>query len=438
MLLAEFSKLRVALRSKEQLSRSVHSQEPYKKALKLKKNLKVLLSNKAEQHVIPPLPRLPYKFLHPLLLRPDELEEPDPFGLVIPKHFHLVLSDCWNKAVRSEHVHWNEQKIFQVRLTKYIENEEYSLLFIANTKALNRTVRAHVPEELVILDNFEPTGNFLLSLENYPLRPLQFKMTNKVDTWSENVPTLDLHCMYEYLLELAKSTFSVPNFDPKWYATYEGAFELIERKAWFKQLHFVTLPEYHEAFAEKILRAVPIPPEGQTSEVAWDEEFYLFHFAIRLPPKMGTKSLEVLEKAFRSLIFTAKLLVGLDLLESYRYDFCMTTGWMMYVPRKTLTRSRFLEYECFNSLGLFRCGRDIHLEYVSRQDWLSCQYATSYFWSPDLEENLQIEVEDGRFYEDSPLFSYLNPQLHRRTTMRLDRAPIAMITPVISNIESPS
>lgn len=350
---------------------------------------------------IPPPPMTYCSYLPSLLLQPCEIGKADEYGFSLPLDFPSVLSEAWPKAARLNHVRWNPKTIFQVSLTKFVGKEQYTTLFVATDYASHRVKREEVKEELVLMDGLGPIRSHLISLETHPVRPFQFKLVNTIFKLSTETPEVELYFLYKILEKLSQPSLSVMDFETKWYASFDCMSDIFFHSASSTHVTFLTLPQYHEPFAEKLLRNIPVPKDGDLSAVVWDHEFFLYHFALRLPKTFGSSMLSVLQEGFDKLFDMANELVGLILMDRFRYDFCMTTEWMMLVPRKPVRGSRFLEFEGFNSLGLFRCKRDYEMAYISQQDWLTSQLITSYYWGPESDEDEGVIQNDEHTLEDT-------------------------------------
>lgn len=196
--------------------------------------------------------------------------------------------------------------------------------------------------ELTIMQTYGNKNEFRLILNKFPVAENHFMMvTRRFRSQDSPLSPSELHASFKILDNLRSSDES-----SRWFAFYNCGPESGASQA-HKHVQFLTLPKGHPDFYLPLAQnSEPFKP-GQTCEPLQDPNLPYAHFVVPLP-ESSTVDDEMLAILFTSLLQKTLTALAEEELSNVSYNFCLTTSYMMMVPR---TKSK---YRC--TVGINSCG----------------------------------------------------------------------------------
>lgn len=205
--------------------------------------------------------------------------------------------------------------------------------------------------ELTILDNFGPNKEFKIIFNKFPVVPKHFMLVTK-EFKSQDTPLSpdELIATYSILSTLKKQDKSGLN----WFAFYNcgpnsGASQP------HKHIQFMTLPNGYTPSGEILANtSSPFIPNDK-EEPLQDPDLPYAHFLARLPDNENDLEGDDLTMYFVSLLQRALTVLKENEQDHISYNFCLTTKYMMLVPRSNGLYKNSLGINSCGAMGLFLC-----------------------------------------------------------------------------------
>lgn len=196
--------------------------------------------------------------------------------------------------------------------------------------------------DLTILQTYGNEDEFRLILNKFPVAENHFMMvTKKFRSQDSPLSPSELHASFKILENLR-----ISEEDSRWFAFYNCGPESGASQA-HKHVQFLTLPKGHPDFNFLLAQSSePFIPD-QTHEPLQDPNLPYAHFVVPLPESSAVND-ELLALVFTSLLQRTLTTLAEEELSNISYNFCLTTSYMMMVPR---TKSKF---GC--TVGINSCG----------------------------------------------------------------------------------
>ncbi|QBM90227.1 ATP adenylyltransferase [Metschnikowia aff. pulcherrima] len=267
----------------------------------------------------------------------------------LPTDFCKTLKSTYSTALAHGHLIYAGESAKSNSLNANINDSNYEFRLTVLESLQQRPEKGHVdlnpfdkPEpELTVVDTLGERDEFRIVLNKFPVVPAHFMLVTK-SFKPQNSPLApsELVATFMVLKKLACDA------DDDWFAFYNcgpssGASQP------HKHIQFMTLPQNHHPFAEKLAESNDHFIPSQKREALQDPNMPFAHFVARLPSEIDERLEEVL-----LLIFYALVQKVFDVLKNHdvdhiSYNFCATTKYMMLVPRSNA------KYE---GTGINSCG----------------------------------------------------------------------------------
>lgn len=264
----------------------------------------------------------------------------------VPEDFFKKLSDKYEVAEKEQHVVFGGSSATFETVEDHNRKFHLTLLQSLNQRPQkgdkNDNPFAKPEPELTILDKFGPSDEFRVVFNKFPLVPRHFMIVTR-DFKSQNTPLSpsELSATYSLLVALKKQQ------DRDWFAFYNCGPESGASQP-HKHIQFMTLPTDYTPLPDRIaLNSHPFIPDTK-QEPLQDGDLPFAHFIARLPDNFEDVEEDDLVMYFSSLLQRALTVLRSHEQSHISYNFCLTTKYMLLVPRSSGVFK--------DTLGINSCG----------------------------------------------------------------------------------
>lgn len=277
----------------------------------------------------------------------------------IPSDFVSKLTGKYESAVANEHIVFAGDSAISEIVERKVKDKTYEFQLTHLETLKKRPAKGSKEEnpfakpepELTILDSYGPNDEFRVVFNKFPVVPNHFMIITK-EFVSQNTPLspIEINASYSILTHLKKHDRSGKN----WFAFYNCGQQSGASQP-HKHIQFMTLPNGYTPPIDSIANSSPAFIPSAKQEPLQDSSLPFAHYVARLPDDISDLNEDDLTMYFSSLLQRALTTLKQNGHNHISYNFCLTTKYMMVVPRASGYYKDLLGVNSCGVMGLFLC-----------------------------------------------------------------------------------